>query len=320
MNDQPQRAMSPLEAVNAATRAALPHVIVALGGDPKKEADKNDALQYISGVMMEVQRNLGDEKKDLSGCTPDSIVQAMIDAARFKLPIDGRGFAHLVKFGNKASLQIGYKGFLYKLSQTLDAVDFVSEPVFEGDELHITDDSGVMTYTRTVADAFCDDITKLRGIVCALSWRIDGERHRKVVTLSKEMIDKIKGTAKQQFIWNAWYLEKAKVAGLKRLCKVHFTNALALQDLIEYDNNENHEMPAAQPAAPKQISEVQQEMLRLAISEASEEGREYFMEKFGAYNKVTRDDFDSLLALMTRHKQITITNQTEEKTDAAANN
>ena len=171
----------------------------------------------------------------------------MIDAANFRLPIDGRGLAHLVRYKSgtaanpvfRASFQPGYKGFLFKIAEHYKYVDFTAEPVFEGDELTLSDNGGYQTYTHIRKDPFQRDQSKMIGLITCLCYSDDAGRHSKIAALPKGEIDQIRKAAKQDYIWAAWFFEKAKVAGLKRLCKIHFATVMGVQELAQWDNNEH---------------------------------------------------------------------------------
>ena len=85
---------------------------VALGLDPADEKAQTEAFKFASSVLAEVKKSEGAQYGDLTKCTPGSICQAMIDAANFRIAIDGRKLAHLESRwdsnlkGNVASLQI----------------------------------------------------------------------------------------------------------------------------------------------------------------------------------------------------------------------
>lgn len=226
------------------TKAVTEQVRLALGYTVADDAAKAEAFKYISSVLMEIQKSTSDDKKDLTKCTSDSIVQSIIDAASYRLPIDGRGLAYLVKYNNRASFQPGYKGMLYKIAEQYKDVDFTAEPVFEGDTLDLSDNGGFQTYKHTRANPFQADISKMTGVIACLSYSTDAGRHSKVVAIPKAEIEQIRSSAKQDFIWKAWFFEKAKAAALKRLCKIHMTTALGIQELAQFDNEEHFELPA----------------------------------------------------------------------------
>lgn len=217
---------------------------LALGYSGKDENGKSEAFKYISSVLQQIKKTEcapgeRDSKllaKDLTFCTSDSIVSAMIDAASFRLPIDGRNLAYLVKYGDKATFQPGYRGFLYKIAEHYKDVDFTAEIVFEGDELTLSDNGGFQSYTHVRKDPFQRDQNKMIGLITCLSYTDGAGRHSKIAALPKAEIDQIRRAAKQDYIWASWFFEKAKAAGLKRLCKIHFATIMGIQELAQYDN------------------------------------------------------------------------------------
>jgi len=240
------------------SRENTARLAIALGYNGKDEAGKNEAFKYIASVLQEIKKtewvpgmDVKHKAKDLTLCGIDSIIQAIIDAATFRLPIDGRKLAYLVKYGTAAQFQPGYKGFLYKLGEFYNDLDFTAEPVFDGDELSLTDEGGYQTYSHKRADPFQDDLKNLKGLITCLTYvTTKGVKHSKTATLSKAEIDKIRGKAKQDYIWAEWFIEKAKVAGLKRLCKFNFATLMGVQDLVNYDN-EKHFVIDATPNGDK---------------------------------------------------------------------
>ena len=206
--------------------------------------DQEEAYKYIGSVLSEIQKSMSDPKKDLSLCTPDSIGRAIVDAASFKLPIDGRGYAHLVKYGTTATFQVGYKGLIAKISEVYQNVNFTAEIVFKDDDLSISDVDGYQAYTHKKKNPFESNQANMIGVLAVLQYENHGKKYQKIVTMPKSEVDQIRKTAKQDYIWSAWYYEKAKVAALKRLCKINFATVMGLQELIAFDNNENHSVEA----------------------------------------------------------------------------
>ena len=232
--------MNQLATINQQIKSdqVLGRVVLAIGHD-KKDA-KVQARSYAASVLAEVEKS-----QDLQACRPDSIIQCMIDAAKFGLKIDGRQQAHLVPFKGVATMQIGYRGFLAKLREHYDDVDFVVEPVFDGDTFNTWDENGYQKYQFRKKNPFNQSLDSLQGVFVAISYRLGETRTQKVTVMPKEEIEKVKGVAKTKDIWNKWYLEKAKVAAIKRACKIHF--ASVMNDIIEYDNENNFEMKEVTP-------------------------------------------------------------------------
>jgi recombinational DNA repair protein RecT len=230
-------------------------LIVALGLKESDENARNEAFRYASSVMSEIAKTAGDDKKDLTVCTPDSIVRCMIDAASFKLPIDGKQLAHIVKYGKTATLQIGYRGYIAKISEHFKDADFTATPVFDGDKLTVTENGNIQDYTLERKNPFADDWKDLQGVIVSLGYSKGGERFKKITTVSKADLTKIRASAKQDYIWAKWPIEKAKAAAIKRACKIQFADVMGLQEVIRYDN-EVHFDQEEQPAAPVRKSIV----------------------------------------------------------------
>lgn len=229
--------VAPYEQISHALRSdqTMGRLTLALGLDGSKESMK-EARKYASSVLMEIERNLGDPKKDISGCTPNSIVQTMIDAARMRIFIDNRQHAHIIKYGDKATLQIGYRGYIHKIKEHFPDADFSYGSIYEGDEFKVSSENGFDDYNLKVADPFEDRIEKLKGVYVAISYTVNGEPKQKVTTLSIREINKIKKSSKQDYVWNAWFQEKAIVAAIKRACKVNFASIKEISEIAEYDN------------------------------------------------------------------------------------
>lgn len=232
-------------------------IALALNLNPDDESGQRQAYKYASSVLAEVKKTAGDDKKDLTVCAPDSIVQAMIDAAQYQLAIDGRQLAHLVKYRNRASFMPGYRAYLYKIKQHYPDADFTVECIFEGDKVDIRASSdGGHSYTLTKAsDPFAQDIKSFRGVLFAVSYTDKGRLINKAVAVPKDRIERARKAAKQDFIWSSDYFEKAKAAAIKNACKTLFTSIQGLQDMARADNEANYDLDR-QPAAPERKSVV----------------------------------------------------------------
>ena len=244
-----------LEAIGTTLRQknATGRLYVALG--LREDDDKTEAHKYISSVLAEVQRTASDPKRDLTVCTPESIVQTMIDAANFRVSIDGRKHAYIVKYFNKdtgqttAQLQIGFGGYIAKLAEQYTNFDVTAEPVYEGDIFTIKDEGGYQSYEYIPSDPFCRDLKKLKGVFVALYYEKGNRKFQKITVLSNAEIQQIREKAKQDYIWDKWLVEKAKAAAIKRASKIHFLNITGLQEMVDYDNRNNYDMD--KPELPK---------------------------------------------------------------------
>lgn len=213
-----------------------------LGVSADNERGQQEAYRYASSVLAEIQKTAGDPKRDLTVCNPDSIVRSMIDAASFGLTIDGRQHAHLVKYGNTATFQIGYRGYLAKIKEHYPDADFTVELIFEGDDVKIWSEDSMQRFTLSKADPFAQNEVKFKGVLFAVSYTDNGKQIQKVTAVTKERIERAKRAAKQDFIWKSDYFEKAKAAAIKNACKYMFASIQGLQEMIRYDNENNYDV------------------------------------------------------------------------------
>lgn len=233
------------------SRESVNQLTMALGFRADDDNGRNKAFSYISSVLAEISKTAGDPYRDLTVCEPQSLVQCAIDAARFELAIDARQLAHIVKFGNKAQLLIGFRGYVSKITQHYPDANITAELIWQGDTLEINSKDGFDHYTldRT-SGTFHDDMTKLQGVMVVMSYTKGGRQYQHITTVSAKEIGKIKGVAKTQKVWDTWFTEKAKVAAIKRACKTVFAGVTGLQEMVRYDNA-THFSPLKQVDAPK---------------------------------------------------------------------
>lgn len=224
------------------TKSSMSQLTLAMGYSADDTKGREKAMRCISSVLMEIKKTIGDDKKDLTKCSPQSIVQATIDAARFDVMIDGRQHAHLVKYGTSATLQVGFRGYLAKVKEHYPDADFVVDPVYEGDELEIWSADGEQHYSLKKKSIFNDGEKNFKGILFAVTYTDKGRLIRKVNDVAKSRVDRARSAAKQQFIWGTDYIEKAKAAAIKASCKVLFASIQGLQDMIRYDNEAHFDM------------------------------------------------------------------------------
>jgi recombinational DNA repair protein RecT len=197
-----------------------------------------DKDRYIRSVVAEIYKTKGDDKKDLTLCTPSSIAEAIKQACDLKLEIDGRQHCHLIKYGVKATIQVGYRGFIFAIKRAYPDANIDCSLVYKGDEFKVTKEGDVTTYLLERGNPFAPK-TEIIGGFCYISYTLGGRLVSFCETMSLDEINKIKGCAKQAFIWNQWFEEKAKVAIIKRACKVHFSGINDdIGKIEQYDNQE----------------------------------------------------------------------------------
>tara|TARA_R110002167_G_scaffold33510_2_gene107659 strand:+ start:4330 stop:5220 length:891 start_codon:yes stop_codon:yes gene_type:complete len=221
--------------------------------------------KYINSVIFEIMKTQGDAKKDLTVCTPKSIATSIKQACDLELEIDARQHCHLIKYGNEANLQIGYRGFVYSIKRAFADANIDVQLVYKGDDFKLSKEGDVTTYTLTRNNPFAPK-TDVIGGFCYISYSINGRLVSFCETVSLEEINKIKGCAKQQFIWNQWFEEKAKVAIIRRACKIHFAGiSSGIEKMAEFDNQnfdldkkEMKEVKSDEPITQEQALELEE--------------------------------------------------------------
>jgi recombination protein RecT len=215
-----------------------------------------DANKYIKSVLLEITKSKSDPKKDLSTCSPLSILTAVKQAVDLGLEIDSRQHCHLVKYGTSVQLQVGYRGFIYAIKRAYPDANIVVSLVKEGDIFSIKKEGDIEEFTHKIKDPFAGQ-DKIIGGYCYISFSLGNRKIAKIEAVSKDEINKIKGSAKQDFIWKAWFEEKAKVAIIRRGCKVIFAglNNELLDNLVNKDND-NFDLNQEVKQEPKIINDL----------------------------------------------------------------
>ena len=198
----------------------------------------NNHNKYVISVLNEIKKTANDDKKSLVNCTPDSIISAIKQACDLQLEIDGRQHCHLVKYGNNTTLQIGYRGFIYAIKRAYPDANIDCKLVYKGDVFTIRSEGDTTTFSLEVKDAFSRSQADVIGGYCHISYTVGGRLVSFCETTSLAEINKIKGKAKQDFIWKEWFEEKAKVAIIRRACKIHFSGIQQIEQITEFDNKD----------------------------------------------------------------------------------
>lgn len=194
--------------------------------------------KYVISVLNEIKKTANDDKKSLVNCTPDSIISAIKQACDLQLEIDARQHCHLVKYGNNATLQVGYRGFIYAIKRAYPDANIDCKLVYKGDVFTIRSEGDATTFSLEVKDAFSRSQADVIGGYCHISYTVGNRLVSFCETMSLADINKIKGKAKQDFIWKEWFEEKAKVAIIRRACKIHFSGIQQIEQITEFDNQD----------------------------------------------------------------------------------
>jgi recombination protein RecT len=193
-------------------------------------ADEAKIRKFSTSVMIQVMGN-----EQLKKCSNESILTACIDAINLGLAVDNRNLAYLVPYGGKAQLQIGYKGYVYKVREAYPDADFKVGLVYEGDQFgEIETVNGIDTFKHVVANPFENDMKKLQGAYCYITYFQNGERKGRLTILNIEEIKQLKSISKGNF-WAKWERAMIEKSVTRKACKLNFTGLVDAID--EYDNS-----------------------------------------------------------------------------------
>ena len=202
--------------------ASKTKMIQSIIGD-KKRADK------FTATALQVALN-----PDLENCTEESIINCLVGAAMLDLSPDKNvGQAYIYKYGNVATLQIGYKGWLTLLYRS--GYEIRTFPVFECDHFDVNFNGWEMDYKLTPnfnerdIGNFEWEFENLKGIVVASKDLSTGEIKRDFIP--QKVIEKMRKSSPNQKgdkptnIWQSWYLDMCAKSAIKK-----YKNQLALRD------------------------------------------------------------------------------------------
>lgn len=220
-----------------------------LGGDEQK------IKKFSTSVLIQVMGN-----EYLQKCSNESILTACIDAINLGLAVDNRNLAYLVPYKDKAQLQIGYKGYVYKVREKYPDADFKVGLVYEADTFgDIETINGIDSYKHIVGDAFQNDIKKLRGAYCYITYMQNGERKGRLTILNIEEIKQLKEISKSDKFWGKWERAMIEKSVTRKACKLNFAGLVDALD--EFDNtNFVLDDDSAKPVKKNNISKLSDKM------------------------------------------------------------
>ena len=208
---------------------------------------KEDTDRVLANLYEVVET--AEDPATLLACDPRSLITSCIQAHQVGLSIDKRGHAWVVPYYNKnkgvkeAQMQIGWRGYVYRLCQKLESCKVHVDLVHEGDEFTIYKENNRETYIHKPANPFSTGKEGCVGAYCYIEYTDDrGDRASVVGRMSIDEIQQIAGIAKSNKVWGPWWGEQAKKSVIKRTCKVQFSSITSDLDKID---NENYDLSKA---------------------------------------------------------------------------
>jgi len=191
------------------------------------------------------------KSKDLQKCKKNQILQSVVDCLNLGLTIDKREHAYLVprpwylkkdgkrthKIGGySATLQIGWRGYVYKVSQqypdfNIDNIGFVRKE----DEFSTELVNGMRNISHKPVNIFNNTINTIIGAYCTISYTKGKRVCEQTNFMSIEKINKSKNiSTMKDYTWKQWPFEMMKKTIIRNICKINF--ASITKKLDDFDN------------------------------------------------------------------------------------
>jgi recombinational DNA repair protein RecT len=229
-------------------------------------------MKFINGALMYIQSKIG-QKGDVSGCTKQSIVDSLINAATVKLPVDNKHYACLIPYKDICTFQPEWRGYLAKVKEADPSAEVSAVLVFKGDKFSYSRKNEQITYEHIINDPFEDNPKNITGAYCYIktdSWS-------DIEVMSRDELDAVRATSKAgyAFMWEAWTNEQYRKTIIRRGLKRKFTTAVAGLDALDnrhYNTIAEKESPKLKALAPlpsenaQKIEIVKEEQPKQAIT------------------------------------------------------
>ena len=177
----------------------------------------------------------------LLNCDPKSLVAAVIESSQLGLEPDGiLGYAYLIPYGNKAQLQIGYRGLIDLAFRSGRVTKIYAQVVHEKDEYEVT--FGLNPILKHIPTSEEDE----GKIIASYAVVHFNEGEPDFEWMWKKDIDKIRKSAKaaKDGPWVTHYIEMAKKTAIRRLAKriplsPEFQRAAVLDEYVSEGISDN---------------------------------------------------------------------------------
>ncbi len=204
---------------------------------PALQTDEH--AEYIKGLIV----NLFRETPDLLNCRATSIWQAIASIVKLGLKPDGMmGECYLIRYGQEAKLQIGYKGLVELARRSGEISKIVTYVVREGDKFEYS--TGIESYEKHKP---CDSPNRseqpITHAVAAIKLT-NGEVNLQVMdwsALERHKTQYSKGSDRKQSPWNTAQEQMCKKTVLSALLR---SGCVPIQTDVEIDMKQNNPVVA----------------------------------------------------------------------------
>lgn len=217
-------------------------IALALGKSP----EDSQVSKYIMGAIKEIE-----SKITLQSCTPQSIINCLIQCANIGLAVDNRHLAYLVPFGKECTLMPGYLGYVHTIHRADPSAFIVVEIVRNNDVFECGTQNGQAIYKFVPKNPFDASTANIRGVFCF----IRTANGSSLSLMTRAELDKVRGCSKMKSgaVWTQWELEMMKKSAVRRACKLLFTEAVAKLNAIDdrlFDMSNRPQVATIAPTAP----------------------------------------------------------------------
>lgn len=278
------------EVANATGNTTTTTIVATTGSQPTNfETLFDSKKELLSRILrsqdvtrfMSVTVQLASDKK-LANCTPESLVDCFIGIAQYDLVPGIGGEAYVIGYKDKATLQIGYKGYKQLLYRAGWSV--VAHPVYKCDNF-IYRIEGAETISSLEPDFMARQednkewvLNNLIGVYVAAKDDMDRKQYS---FITRRVIEKLRLTSANQIyasqytkqrdrerinnkqpigIWEDWYEEMAIAKAVKKFSKSlpisdqRVKQVLHNDDQMEIGNNVNFEAEAQQQIKSTEVT------------------------------------------------------------------
>ena len=202
---------------------------------PLKILFDNDNIgyeKYVASIFNKIKSN-----PDLQKCDAQSILTSIHNAKILGLEIDARQHCSLIPYGGKCTLQVEYKGYLYKMAKYYKDFDYKISLIFKEDEFEVWSEGDSDSYKHKLKNPLAPN-ADIVGVYIYYTYIIGGHKVSKIEYANVEQIKKAMDAAKTKNVWTSWFGEMAKKFIVKRACKSKSSSIPELAKLDEFDNQD----------------------------------------------------------------------------------
>jgi recombination protein RecT len=173
------------------------------------------------------------KQPDLYNCSPESLLQALMQAAQLGLEVNSPlGSAYLVPFKGTAVLIPGYRGLIDLARRSGVCTAIEAHVVYKDDEFDwVQGTAPTISHRPNLLGARLDE-----DVVAAyaIAWFEDG--HTQMEVLTRRDIDKVRASSRAGAYgpWKDWFAEMCRKTAVKRLAK-YLPLTTEMADAIELD-------------------------------------------------------------------------------------